>query len=92
MEDIRKIPIGAVMEHDTGLYTLIVIDRESLRPYCEECDSFDCIHVKYLMASEVARKNYHDYLKMICKECGYFNLKGSKFCIMCGTPLEDDKQ
>ena len=86
--NLNKIVIASFM--DNGITGHIIIDNDILRPYCDLCDSFKCTHVKYAMLNENIREEFYGSLKLICKECGYFNSKGSKFCIMCGSSLEDD--
>ena len=88
--NLNKIVIASFLDDDKTGH--IIIDSDRKEPFCDLCNSFDCIHVKYAMVNENIKKEFNDSLKLICRECGYFNLKGSKFCIMCGTPLEDDKQ
>ena len=90
MENVKlnKMVIASFM--DNGITGHIIIDNDILRPYCDLCNSFKCIHVRYAMSVAQIRDDFNESLKLICKECGYFNSKGSKFCEMCGSSLEDD--
>ncbi len=85
--DLNKIVIASFL--DDGEIGYIIIDTYTLSPYCDLCDSFNCIHVKMFMSNEQAREDLNEALRLICRECGFFNPKGSKFCIMCGSALGD---
>ncbi len=86
--DLSPVPIASFMDGDkTGQ---VIIDKFTLKPFCNLCNSFNCIHVKYVFSFEQARINFNESLKLICKECRHCNPKDANYCEMCGEKLGDD--
>ena len=84
---MNRIPIASFS--DNGRIGYILIDRLISAPYCELCESFQCVHVKYLMSLESGRQSFKETLKLICGECGSYNSKNAIFCIKCGSKLRE---
>ncbi|AAT42940.1 zinc-ribbon domain-containing protein [Picrophilus oshimae] len=87
--NLNKIAIASFM--DNGIAGNIIIDNDILRPYCDLCNSFNCIHVRYAMSVAQIRNDFNESLKLICKECGHYNPKDANYCEMCGKKLGDDE-
>ena len=84
---IKKLPIASFMDHDkTGQ---IIIEPLTHLPFCDMCDSFDCMHVKYAMSFEQVRINLTESLRLTCLKCGNFNYKDAVYCIKCGSKLPE---
>ena len=84
---ISKIPIASFMDHDkTGQ---IIIERLTDLPFCEMCNSFDCVHVKYAMSFEQVRINLTESLRLTCLKCGNYNSKDANYCDQCGSKLPE---
>ena len=45
---IKKIPIASFMDHEK--IGQIIIEPLTHLPFCDMCNSFDCMHVKYAMS------------------------------------------
>ena len=84
---ISKMPIASVKDVDkTGQ---IILERLTRLPFCEMCNSFDCLHVKYAMSLDQVRINLTESLRLTCLKCGNFNYKDAVYCIMCGSKLPE---
>ena len=91
--DLSNVPIASVMDGDK--ICQIIIEKFTLKPFCEMCNSFDCIHVKYAMSFKQVRKNFIESVKRICHNCGHYNDTDANYCVHCGIKLAksgDDKQ
>ena len=84
---IKKLPIASFMDHDkTGQ---IIIEPLTHLPFCDMCDSFDCMHVKYAMSFEQVRINLTESLRLTCSKCGNYNSKDANYCDQCGSKLPE---
>ena len=84
---ISKMPIASVKDGDkTGQ---IILERLTRLPFCEMCNSFDCLHVKYAMSLDQVRINLTESLRLTCLKCGNFNYKDAVYCTMCGSKLPE---
>ena len=82
---VTRIPVASFQDHNkTGQ---IIIEPLTHLPYCDLCNSFNCIHVKYAMSYKQARINFNESLKLICSKCGNYNSKGANYCDQCGSRL-----
>ena len=84
---MNRIPIASF--NDNGRIGYILIDHLISAPYCELCESFQCVHVKYLMSLESGKQSFKETLKLICGECGNYNSKDAKYCTQCGSRLRE---
>ena len=82
---IKKIPIASFMDHEK--IGQIIIEPLTHLPFCDMCDSFDCMHVKYAMSFEQVRINLTESLKRICPHCGNYNTKDADYCVNCGSKV-----
>ena len=82
---ISKMPIASVKDGDK--IGQIILERLTRLPFCEMCNSFDCIHVKYAMSFEQVRINLVESLKRICPHCGNYNTKDADYCVNCGSKV-----
>ena len=84
---ISKMPIASVKDGDK--IGQIILERLTRLPFCEMCNSFDCLHVKYAMSFEQVRINLTESLRLTCLKCGNFNYKDAVYCIKCGSKLPE---
>jgi ribosomal protein L40E len=82
---ITKVPIASVKDQEKTCS--IIIEKYTHLPFCEMCDSFDCLHVKYAMSLEQVRIDYLASLKRICSKCGHYNSRDAHYCDNCGSRL-----
>ena len=82
---ITKVPIASVKDQEKTCS--IIIEKYTHLPFCEMCDSFDCLHVKYAMSLEQVRIDYLASLKRICSKCGNYTPKGARHCDKCGSKV-----
>ena len=84
---IKKLPIASFMDHDkTGQ---IIIEPLTHLPFCDMCNSFKCLHVKYAMSFEQVRINLTESLRLTCLKCGNYNSKDANYCDQCGSKLPE---
>jgi ribosomal protein L40E len=82
---ITRVPIASFMDHEkTGQ---IIIEPLTHLPFCDMCNSFDCLHVKYAMSYKQVKINFNESLRLICSKCGNYNSKDANYCDNCGTRL-----
>ena len=84
---ISKMPIASVKDGDK--IGQIIIERLTDLPFCEMCNSFDCLHVKYAMSFEQVRINLTESLRLTCLKCGNYNSKDANYCDQCGSKLPE---
>ena len=82
---INKIPLASFMDHDKTGH--VIIDPIIYQPFCDLCNSFECIHVKSAMSIKQVRVDFTEALGLICDECGNYNSKDADYCIKCGSKL-----
>ena len=88
---LNPIVLGAAYDStkDNKPY-LIIVSRETYKPYCVRCKSQDCIHVNYLMSIEGQYDRYLGAMDRICPECKYYNSDhNAAYCIKCGSKLRE---
>ena len=67
----------------------IIIEPHTRLPFCDMCDSFECLHVKYAMSFKQVRINLTESLRLTCSKCGNFNYKDANYCGQCGSKLPE---
>ena len=85
--DLSPVPIASFMDHEK--MGQIIIEKFTMLPYCDLCNSFDCLHVKYAMSYKQARINFNESLRLICSKCGHYNSRDANYCTHCGTKLRE---
>ena len=82
---ITRVPIASFMDHDKA--GQIIIEPLAHLPFCDMCNSFDCLHVKYALSYKQVRINFNESLRLICSKCGHYNYKDANYCDNCGSKL-----
>ena len=84
---VTRIPIASFKDRKkTGQ---VIIEPVTHLPYCDLCNSFNCIHVKYAMSFKQARINLTESLRLTCSKCGNYNSKDANYCDQCGSKLPE---
>jgi ribosomal protein L40E len=82
---ITRVPIASVNDQEKTCN--IIIEPHTHMPFCDMCNSFDCMHVKYAMTIEKVRIQYLASLKRICAKCGNYTPKDAKHCDKCDSKV-----